>query len=1348
MSGKIRHYLAVCLWLAWCDLPACDQHPACLNGKQMIHVDSTACAEASPDTKCSLSYFLQQVDVDCPDVHIQLEPNITYTLTDNDAGGESAIFNYTNMHTFSLTASGNTKERAVVECRQNKSKSAGLLLQGSHIVTLRNVVVQKCSFPILNYTTPCMNWSESNTDRTAFYIEYTDNVTIENVEVSNTDGVAVMLYSVNHIAVYNSTFQRNGLQQFIELAASGAVFLEVPHNQSQRCKPPGVNFDIAASPHLTVVNSDFVSNSADSMQSEGDYNVHKNDDMFQDNRGSGVQVYLRDNAKNAVIRVENCIFKNNTAIFGAGLSVYLQGNANNNSINLHENRFIDNKGVEYADDVGIESGGGAIQLMITNYPYEMSQHNGIHNNSFQVTNCFFEQNSAYFGGAVSIITASEDTLATTGSTNKILLENCTWSKNRARLGSAVDCVSWKELHSGILPSVHLRDNTFANNTVIYNEDAIAPIGGTGTIYTDRMSLHLDGYNTFVDNYGPGITAVDTLVHFNQRSLSNFTRNNATKGGGLCIYGHGRIVLYPHATLLFINNFAFLNGAAIYYRVSGPRNLMTSQNCFIQYYDLAVKPDNWDNVTMVFSCNNAKMDHSTIFASSILPCAWTGAPYGHGLMVNKTEAIQKALKYIPLGDDKCGNLRINTDALWANTSVLKHIVAYPGEKVNMMDAVRNEFRNATYSVFRGDSLDPGKGNLSDSNYISQMKLKFTGKPRQSFEIKLTSPWTLSFIIRSNVTLTPCAPGFAVDKMQNKCSCTANTKYPYAGIISCNSENAEMHPSYWAGYINPSKELCSEEEVLTDANCRLYTGFCALGHCNRNSLSNNSWFSTVQLPNKPTNKGLKDVICSGTNRRGILCSQCKRGYAPELNSYYVKCVPCNGSASAGDYVLGVFIWIGARLVPITAMVVVFLLFDIDILTGSMQCFIFYSQMLSYTSTMLEHYTPDPLKVAVQVSYMGYDIWKLRFGRYIYDTTRYGAPSLCLPFHNLSIATLEYLPGIFPFVIIYTLWFCKGLQERGYCCTPCYTLMRKIRVGIHRLRRQWSPNSTIIHGLVAFVVLSYTKFLLTSVKLVAPTRIMDSSGETDFDRYRVKFNGTLSYADGKHYPYLIVGILVLMTFTAIPPFILILIPLVPRKIIKLHPERKLKIVWLCDKLFSGPKWQFFLDAFQGGFKPKFSFFSGLFFLYRIIIIATYVLPTSPESQYFFHTVEVLIFLVIHALCQPYRRTIHNILDALIYTNLLVVLLLGNYLWQESSKSRKFSFEYLPYIILITMNLPQACFILHLIYRLFKAIQRIHIARKLRRNGKRRTIRNSSEERDLQLLNDSFQMRHEYKAFESTIQ
>ena len=78
-------------------------------------------------------------------------------------------------------------------------------------------------------------------------------------------------------------------------------------------------------------------------------------------------------------------------------------------------------------------------MMLAAYPYDQPQF--MSHNSIAFQHCSFMDNSAYWGGGLSIVSAHEDGISGDEATNHFLLESCQWQHNRARLGAAVDCIT-------------------------------------------------------------------------------------------------------------------------------------------------------------------------------------------------------------------------------------------------------------------------------------------------------------------------------------------------------------------------------------------------------------------------------------------------------------------------------------------------------------------------------------------------------------------------------------------------------------------------------------------------------------------------------------------------------------------------------------------------------------------------------------------------------------------------------------------------------------------------------------------------------------------------------------------
>ena len=1285
--------------------------------------------------------------------------NITIHLRDKHVYNLSTVINFSNRKHFELVGCDEQEcmDGAMIECTD---ENAGLFFHNVMTVTVRHIGFFHCNFDTTGFVHTAHKRSSNDDHTAALYVECVDRLVLDNITISGTHGVGLMLYFVNTAEVTNSRFIANGLSEALHNNSSGGVHVFAPWMNSRERRCHNSRWP-APSYHFTSCT--FQDNYAISVPTNSPQHT-PNSDTYVSGRGGGLSLYLTDYTQNVTIQVSHCVFENNEALFGAGLSIFLHGAANHNTIWITDTNFTGNRGYTYKNSEGVESGGGGVQVMLTTHQFNGMA--GVTNNRVTFQHCKFTNNSAYWGGGLSIVSVCEHTAKCDRATNDIHIEECEWSDNRAGFGSAIDCVSWDDVQDGVLPVVTLKGNQIYNNTVKYRKSANRYIAGAGTLYTDSIPINLEGRNTFSHNNGSGITAVDAILNFTSMSDTDFSHNTGIKGGALALYGKAQVMLCARSNVTFDHNHAKLMGGAIFYRLSGPRNLITSEMCFIQYENRTLPPNEWDT-TVTFSCNHAFIDGDSVFTSSLLPCVWTGGFYGPGLLA-KQNNLQENLKKVfrrsnafIFSNISCGcnsienHTEVSTHTANADSEI-EHIEASPGMLVDQKtypQYLKNEVGKVAYSVFRGDSQNESIGQVqAAARYISQMRARFEGQPYTRFKFKLISPWTLSYIINSEVNLTACPPGFTMAESngkQGECECSVGSENYYRGIVYCkhvsgtNHRQAQLQKSYWAGYLRKGgstpHELCTDDEVKYSPDCYFVTGRCIREYC---STAYDSVSQTTSLPATPSNTGIKQVLCDNQHRAGILCGRCKHGYGYNIN-YIKDCISCNGSSK--DYMAAGMAWITVRFLPLTIMVAVFLLFDIDILSGSMQSFIFYSQMSYYLAPLLNKtlIIKEPgVKALQDISFMLYNIWRLHFIGSISTRITAKAPRVCAgQWSSLALRSLEYLPALYPLSLIFGLWCLKGLYERcpGTLCTPCCRLIRKPYITLLRLRRKWSPNSTIIHGLSAFIVFSYTSFLATSVRLVTPSWLLTEGGKRT--SCRVAYDGNMPYGGEEHLPYLICALLVLFTFVAIPPVMLTLVPLVPRAAVHLQPERSNRLIWFCDKLFSGPKWQFFLDAFQGGFKPKYSFFAGLLFFYRIIITVTYSFTVTLEWQYFIHTGEVVLFLVIHSLCQPYRHKIYNIVDTLIYFNMLAVLQIGNFMWQLSHNGDEIP-PAVFWLALIVMNFPQMCFVGYLVYKMAKGIRRFIITQRVKRKLKEsvRRGRQSSEERDLELMNDSFQLRIDY--------
>ena len=149
---------------------------------------------------------------------------------------------------------------------------------------------------------------------------------------------------------------------------------------------------------------------------------------------------------------------------------------------------------------------------------------------------------------------------------------------------------------------------------------------------------------------------------------------------------------------------------------------------------------------------------------------------------------------------------------------------------------------------------------------------------------------------------------------------------------------------------------------------------------------------------------------------------------------------------------------------------------------------------------------------------------------------------------------------------------------------------------------------------------------------------------------YYGGLKYLQDHHLVYAVPAFLVLVVFTILLPLVLLCYPL-SLQLLSFCNLSEHKCVYYILKFLKIRKLIPFIDSFQSCYKDRYRFFAGLYFVYKILILICY---TSNPQGYLFHGYTQLLlmtFLGIHCVIQPYKRRIHNILDALIFFNLSMV-------------------------------------------------------------------------------------------------
>ena len=291
--------------------------------------------------------------------------------------------------------------------------------------------------------------------------------------------------------------------------------------------------------------------------------------------------------------------------------------------------------------------------------------------------------------------------------------------------------------------------------------------------------------------------------------------------------------------------------------------------------------------------------------------------------------------------------------------------------------------------------------------------------------------------------------------------------------------------------------------------------------------------------------------------------------------------------------------------TILFLVIVVFDIKLTSGTVNGFIYFAQTVNVIIMHIRYWkTPKTLNVLLQMHSFIVDIFNLSF-------FQIDSLSFCLwpNAQTLDMLMFRYVTTIYSLLLLLLIVIsahkCHGGRTRKF--------LRKLRSS------QLTAKSTLIHGIAGFLVLNYSKCISTSIKLLIPVYIY-SKGHVK-NNTAVLYNGELTYFRGKHLIYAIPSVVILATFGLVPPFLLISYPLCYKvqALLKLN-ESKFSHV-LCTYI-PLEKMKPLFDSFQSSFKDRYRFFSGLYFIFRLVALA--IQGISDNLRVFYTAIQVQTILV----------------------------------------------------------------------------------------------------------------------------
>ena len=952
---------------------------------------------------------------------------------------------FTNVDSIRLESNG--KGQVEVNC----SSGAGLSFFSVSSITIMNITFLRCG--VLHNSTS-MNFNSPETGFLTFnvglYFLGCANVTMEGVIVSQSIGIAVQFYATHGVnSILNSNFTNNDLTD--KNGVSGAVYIEFPYclpDSFPSCSP--VDPVLVSCATFSVRSCVFAYNKALT-----DYDIPKhvsrNESNYQFGKGGGLSISFKGSSSFNKVQIINCLFSSNVAKEGGAVYVDFQDQVTNNTVEI--------SGIT-VEDCSAEIG-GAIAMAMLDYKFN---HTDIDRNTIFIDSSNFTSNKAsLWGGAVSFYVTRQ-----TDSTNQLTLTECTFDSNTGAFGAAASFSLWHSSpkRQGILITPVLDSCRFVNNI-----DAIVKgsqeLSQFGAVCANFISVQFRNRVDFFNNSGSGVVAVSAELEFAESTTSVFIENQAVNGAGISLLANAAILLGRNTSYHFENNSATLYGGAIYSSSVG-ESTATSQNCFMQYHDFDVPPEDWlvkfvfinntvvgkndslANATM--NTHNASMTNTSdngydtrklnsIYSQSIIPCLWKSIYSNPTVNLTLRRQVfcwnKTAWQY---ASDECWR---DIQTAVAELKIPSILQVTPDNDTEMGISAVDDLENdvTDYLVLSAQSTKSSVGIDRNYHYISSNTIKLlhfeNNDTNSTYSIHLQTLPQRVLEVQLNVSFNNCTAGLQLKG--GHCSFVGD----YGNYLRFNSKSgyAEILRGYWIG-LRPDG---NENEVV--AFCLFCNGFS-----NKNP-------SGGYIPLNFTTTDNSE--CSVSRRRGFLCSECKDNLSLSIFSIDKQ---CKGTSSVYNGIVWV-IFVVVHLIYYVLLAVFIIRTNISFTAAPLNSAIIFAQMVT---TVVDVTTGGiinlgGLKTIHKVYTCLYDLFNLNLFHTLFHHLTISIP---LPIAKLLLTILPLL-SLLVVMMCWVIIFCILHKKNDFF--DCQERGSKIAICCYVFEVKEALRNTL-HGFISTPIVHY--------------------------------------------------------------------------------------------------------------------------------------------------------------------------------------------------------------------------------------------------------------------------------------
>lgn len=385
-------------------------------------------------------------------------------------------------------------------------------------------------------------------------------------------------------------------------------------------------------------------------------------------------------------------------------------------------------------------------------------------------------------------------------------------------------------------------------------------------------------------------------------------------------------------------------------------------------------------------------------------------------------------------------------------------------------------------------------------------------------------------------------------------------------------------------------------------------------------------------------LNDYMCAGLNRKGQLCGKCVEGFAPAVFSYTVNCVKCT------DYHLNWLKYIGLAFGPLTLFCIVICVLHISVASPYLHGYVFYCQIVTMPIVLRLATNVNGYKEASANVKIGEGIYASFLSMWNLDILRVLYNPFCIhpDMTIIQALALDYLIAFYPLILLLVTFSLVSLHSRNN--SIAVALWKPFQRILTPCLRTLNIKTSLIESFASLYLLSVMKIQSVTLDLLSPTALYYVDGTLN-NKLFLFLAGDIEFFGTEHLPYAVLALTIFAVFVVFPAILLFLYPFTffQHFLNRIH----------CN--FHGLRT--FMDVFQGHYKDgtngtrDFRCFSGIFFVTRLVLVASFVMLSSLYSFLTFGVIITILGFAVATL-HPQRTRVHYTLDCVILVLLSILL------------------------------------------------------------------------------------------------